>query len=391
MILSVKHILKSITSVLLIFSFLPALSFFHPTQAEKVNSTFLVYGYVTDSNGVGVPNVTVTAEPGWKIFLPITMKFGSSKTDVLGTATLIFQETQSYPTAVTDANGFYVFSALSEGSYNLVPSRDGFEFAPLQRFVDSFTTGNQNFDVPNMIQIPQGNFLMGCDSTNLADTCNRDDELPLHLVTLNAYYIDKFEVTNAQYARCVAAGVCTVPQAYSSYSHSSYYDNPTYASFPVIWVNWNQANAYCAWAGKRLPTEAEWEKAARGSADTRVFAWGNQTATCELGNFYYRPDGCAGDTVAVGSYSLGVSPYGVYDMSGNVWEWVNDWYSSTYYSLLIQNNPTGPATGSERVIRGGSWSSYDNSSLRVPYRRSYYPTETTSSNGIRCADSLTGK
>ena len=215
------------------------------------------------------------------------------------------------------------------------------------------------FDTAEEILIPAGSFQMGCDSSNPAENgCNnwwQTNELPLHTVTLDAYYIDKYEVTNARYKACVAAGGCTVPGSVDSSKRSPYYGTSTYADYPVLNVDWFQANAFCAWAGKRLPTEAEWEKAARGSSDTRKYPWGNSAPDCTKTNY----DSCVGDTSRVGSYPSGASPYGVMDMAGNVDEWVQDWYDSSYYSVSPSNNPQGPETGTYRVLRGGSWGYYD--------------------------------
>jgi formylglycine-generating enzyme required for sulfatase activity len=190
-------------------------------------------------------------------------------------------------------------------------------------------------DGAEMAYVPAGEFIMGSDEGG-------SDERPVHTVYLDAFYIDKTEVTNAQYRKCVEAGGCDTPVK------TTYYDNADYSQHPVVYVSWNDADDYCRWAGKRLPTEAEWEKAARGT-DGRTYPWG-EGIDCDHAQY----GGCGGGTAPVGSKPKGASPYSALDMAGNVWEWVADWYDSDYYSQSPGRNPPGPDSGVGRVLRGGS-------------------------------------
>jgi len=238
-------------------------------------------------------------------------------------------------------------------------------------------------DGMELVYIPAGEFQMGCDlAHNGVYDCSKD-ELPLHTVYLDAYYIDKTEVSNAQYEQCVADGACDAPNDKSSYSQSAYYGNTSYDNYPVINVSWEDASKYCSWAGRELPTEAQWEKAARGES-VRAYPWGDASPTCDLLNGYV--DGyCVGDTTAVGSYAGGASPYGVLDMAGNVWEWVQDWYDGDYYSSLEKFiNPTGPSTGTSRVIRGGGFN-FGEDGLRSAVRYFSNPGNWGYDIGFRCA------
>ena len=195
------------------------------------------------------------------------------------------------------------------------------------------------------VYIPAGIFRMGG-----MDVRRALNEIPERDVSLDAFWMDQLEVTNAMYALCVGAGGCTPPQNFKSQRRPSYFNNPEFKDYPVIYVTWGQAKAYCEWAGRRLPTEAEWERAGRGD-DFRTFPWGEDKADGLLANFNM----LVGDTSRVGTYPAGASPYGVLDMAGNVAEWVNDFYSFNYTNAESLN-PTGPVGSAtlNHVVRGGS-------------------------------------
>lgn len=254
-------------------------------------------------------------------------------------------------------------------------------------FPDEFTN---NFGA-SMRLIPEGEFTMGRNG-------GFKDERPVHTVYLESYYIDKYEVTNILYEACVNNGVCTPPQNIGSGSSSSYYGNPEFSNYPVIYVDWYQSKTYCEWRGARLPTEAEWEKAARG-INEYYYPWGNDFQ-CKNGNFddisgldgYIIPGGpnCDGyeDTTSVGSFRNGRSPFGIYDMAGNVWEWVSDWYDEIYYSDSPYQNPQGPLSGNGHVIRGGAWDVANIENLLTTRRIGFDPLTNGNYLGFRCASSL---
>lgn len=232
----------------------------------------------------------------------------------------------------------------------------------------------------DMVYISSGYSMMG---TEYGDLLTQNNTKPYHLIYVDPFYMDVHEVTNADYAVCVAAGVCKEPESIASKTRADYYTNPTFASFPVVNVTWQDAADYCSFVEKRLPTEAEWERAARGIADNRRYPWGNGSPKEYNINMTLVP----GDTERGNIYSRGVSPYGVADMLGNVSEWVADWYQENWYETGEMNNPTGPAVGMEKVIRGSSFETNANE-LHVAARSGKSPDEYSYSLGFRCAQSI---
>lgn len=229
----------------------------------------------------------------------------------------------------------------------------------------------------SMMLVPAGEFIMGNDKlfTN---------ERPSHTVNLDAFYIDDYEITNALYKDCVAAGGgCEAP------ADPFLYNNAARASHPIVRVDWDMARSYCEWRGARLPTEAEWEKAARGE-NALTYPWNGDSINVNYAN--YDSTG----TKAVGSYPFVRSPYGIHDMAGNVSEWVSDWYSLDYYQLVLNNNISNPAGPLDspfssshnnygRVFRGGSWKTTDGSLLSTTYRSRATPDSYSDDLGFRCA------
>jgi formylglycine-generating enzyme required for sulfatase activity len=226
-----------------------------------------------------------------------------------------------------------------------------------------------------MVLVPAGEFQMGA-----ADRSR--DEAPPHRVRLDAFYLDQYETTNAEYRRCAAAGVCTPGQLAGSFTRPNYRDDPDFGGYPVVGVTWEQAQIYCAWAGKRLPTEAEWEYAARGPQG-RLWPWGNTFDPARVA-------ASAADTEPVDAYEAGASPFGVFNLAGNVGEWVADAYHARFYAESPEHNPLAPEEGRERVYRGGSFGNPDSAAYRATRRyhreQDYFDVDI----GFRCALSAAG-
>lgn len=312
---------------------------------------------------------------------PAVINSPQSKNTSVATLTLSFQ--------TTDTPNPIVPTIIPTAMATIVPTL--VETEPI-------TGSTRVSDIDQMVQVyvPAGEFIMGSDDIEAKISLEGGrayPEIPVNTVYLDGYWIDKYEVSNGQYALCVEAEVCQPPYLSSSETRTSYYGNPEYSNYPVIWVKWYMARAYCEWAGRRLPTEAEWEKASRGT-DGRKYPWGNEPVSGERANFcdincprtiantIYN-DGYA-DTAPVGSYPAGASPYGAMDMSGNVWEWVG---------TLIRPYPYDANDGredlnanGERVWRGGPWSNgywWMRSSVRYRSIPDYWYVNL----GFRCASS----
>ena len=241
-----------------------------------------------------------------------------------------------------------------------------------------------------VVYVPAGDFLMGAREF---DEDAEPDEMPMRTVTLDAYWIDRTEVTNTMFAEFLTQvdnqteGGAPWLEA-SSPDARMYVEGPRwvveegYDDKPVAEVTWFGAQAYCEWAGRSLPTEAQWEKAARGT-EGLIYPWGNTKPNCSLANYFTGSQACAEGLADVGTYNGGASPYGVFDMAGNVWEWVADWYKDNYYKNAPAENPTGPDAGSTKVFRGGSFESGPRT-LRTSERNTDSPGVARYRIGFRC-------
>ena len=234
---------------------------------------------------------------------------------------------------------------------------------------DTWTRPN---DEMVMVYVPKGEFEMGSSE-------GHDDEQPVHTVALDGFWIDRTEATNAQYRRCVEAGDCETP----GFMCMEFTDEAK-TNHPMACVDWFGAEAYCVWAGARLPTEAEWEYAARGPEGFK-YPWGDDEPNDTLLNY----DDNVGDTTDVGSYPDGVSWCGALDMAGNAIEWVADWYVGDYYAASPSRNPTGPSSGEYKGQRGGPWSDIgvvaSTYLVRGAYRDAAEPGVAGFSQAVRCA------
>ena len=240
------------------------------------------------------------------------------------------------------------------------------------------------------VYIPAGILHMGGYDARAAP-----DEFPAHEVAIDAFWMDQLEVTTAMYALCVSAGACDLPQNPGTARIANYFGNPEFKDYPVIYVTWGQAKTYCEWANRRLPAEAEWERAARGD-DMRSFPWGEDKPVWRFANFNM----LVTDTSRVGSYAMGASPFGALDMAGNVAEWTNDFYDFDFYLTSPLANPLGPESSSSlnRVVRGGSLgdaeinirvskrSSVRGSSMNSAPGSKTYLGDFSPRIGFRCAD-----
>jgi len=233
-----------------------------------------------------------------------------------------------------------------------------------------------------MVLVPSGPFPMGVPP---GDRDGGRDEYPRHEVHLDAFYIDAYEIKNLSYLEFVKAAGHRIPQHPNNQARTLWKDGQVsiaVAERPVVNVDWHDADAYCRWAGKRLPTEAEWEKAARGTDDRR-FPWGNVEPTAKHLNFNQQWIG-EKTLMPVGSYEAGKSPYGAYDMAGNVWEWVADWYDPAYYEKSPAKNPKGPEKGTDKVLRSSGWA-VETPLVRIFTRVKSDPLIRNESTGFRCA------
>ena len=275
-----------------------------------------------------------------------------------------------------------VETGLRPHSADAVVNKLGFagEYQPSSRQVkeniqEGFPQGHEQpaaakLEERSMALVPAGEFTMGSATGDA-------DEQPEHRVYVAAFSMDRYQVSVGQYAKFLEATSQAAPTDWSIMNKSRHQNRP------IVNVDWADAEAYCTWVGKRLPTEAEWEKAARGT-DGRIYPWGNELPTGFRANSKKEKWSDHWVLSPVGMFEEGKSPYGIYDMAGNVWEWVNDWYDQDYYRSSPSKNPTGPLRGESKVIRGGSWGSGPRD-LRSSDRDTHLPSARGMGTGFRCA------
>ena len=293
------------------------------------------------------------------------------------------------------------FEVFDEDSYELDVENNLFKIST--NFLGNFHIGfpkdmvqqedSNQAGIAEMVLIPGGDFEYGAPEGTPTGLTEEEEGMKqsegTNKVYLSSYYIDKYEVSNSQYKLCQDAGVCTEPYDLTSVMYQNYYNNATYAGFPVIWVTYNQAETFCQWAGKKLPTEAQWEKAARGKT-MRKYPWGDKEPADNIESTQVNYTALFGDVTSVMWGDEGTSPYGVYNMAGNVAEWTSTWYNiDSYYQKrsdgAVVEDPIGPSDSptQEKVIRGGSWVSLEDE-ITTYARDKAFPNYRYYNLGFRC-------
>jgi sulfatase modifying factor 1 len=404
-----KATLFALVSLLFIFTLIvPSIGFASVNPENNEPTDFVYLPLVASGNSplipsdptpeTGATNQSLLVDLSWTgdhpfgrpVTYDVYFEAGDSTPDVLVSDD---QPGTTYDPGTLSANTHYYWQVIARDAYSTTST------GPIW----DFWTVSGSHPPGEMVSVPAGEFQMGCAPGHNGGYGCDFSELPIHTVYLDAYNIDKYEVTNAQYAvflnargshgcgryECIDLDD---PDVRISLQGGQYVVEAGYEDHPVIEVTWYGADLYCLAGRTRLPTEAEWEKAARGSADTCAFPWGDQSPNCRLANYADENEGyCVGDTSQVGAFPGGTSPYGALDMAGNAWEWVADWYDPDYYSTYPVDgwppNPTGPSTGKFKVLRGGGWAVHDDP-LRAAARHVGDPRGSSSGIGFRCVASL---
>lgn len=369
-----------------------------PKKALAQTITFTIYAMDTDpftNLSATLTNIYSVAPMAYKFNIPATLIIPYNEEDIQG----LLDEVDLKPYFAIDRK---TFEEIPADQYEQDLERNMFKIST--QFLGYFHVGfpkelvkKENAEttgISEMVLIPGGTFEYGAPSGTPTGAIDATEGVlageGFNTVEMSEYYIDKYEVTNAQYRACQTAEVCTEPYSINSSRYPNYYYDPAYRNFPVLWVSWNQANTFCQWAGKRLPTEAQWEKAARG--DTyRKYPWGDTDPQDNAENSIVNYSALFEDVTDVTSFESAVSPYGIFNMAGNAAEWTDTWYDiDSYYKKSAEPDPavdpTGPADGGtlqKKLIRGGSWVSLENE-ITTYARDKAFPHYRYYNLGFRC-------
>ncbi|HOW51849.1 MAG TPA: formylglycine-generating enzyme family protein [bacterium] len=370
-----------------------------PKKALDQTITFTIYALDTDpftNLSATLTNIYSITPMAYKFEAPVTVIIPYEEEDIQG----LLDEVDLKPYFAIDRK---TFEEIPSDEYEQDLERNIFKVST--KFLGYFHIGfpkemvkkenSETTGISEMVLIPAGTFEYGAPAGTPTGAATATDGVlssdGFNTVQLSEYYIDKYEVTNAQYRVCQNADVCTEPYTISSSRYPNYYYDPAYQNFPVLWVSWNQANTFCQWAGKELPTEAQWEKAARGES-YRKYPWGDTAPQDNAENSIVNYSALFEDVTDVSSFENAVSSYGIYNMAGNAAEWTATWYDiDSYYKKSADSepavDPTGPADGGtadKKVIRGGSWVSLE-PEITTYARDKAFPHYRYYNLGFRCA------